>query len=64
MKPRKHTPFKEDKRRKHHHWKVTIFYKDGDAFARTYTDERRATGFAERQKQSPIVEMVHVTQVS
>jgi hypothetical protein len=64
MKVRKPTTFGKDKRRKHHHWQVTLFYKDGETFARVYSDRDKADGFAERQKKSPVVKMARVTQVS
>jgi len=60
----KHAKFEQDGRRKHHHWQVTVFYKDGGRFARVYSDREKAAGFAERQKQSPVVKMARVTQVS
>jgi hypothetical protein len=64
MKIRKLTSFKKNGRRKHHHWQVTVFYKDGERFARVYTDQAKATGFAERQKKSPVVKMARVTEIS
>ena len=64
MKTQKHTTFGKDKRRKHHHWQVALFYKDGETFARVYSDHDKADGFAERQKKSPVVKMACVTQVS
>jgi hypothetical protein len=64
MKIHKRTTFGKDKRRKHHHWQVTVFYKDGERFARTYTDHAKAAGFAERQKKSPFVKMARVIEVS
>lgn len=64
MKIRKPTSFRKDARRKHHHWQVTLFYNDGERFARTYVDHEKATGFAERQKKSPVVKMARVIQVS
>jgi hypothetical protein len=64
MNIRKRTSFGKDKRRKHHHWQVTVFYKDGERFSRTYTVHAKAAGFAERQKKSPVVKMARVTQVS
>jgi hypothetical protein len=64
MKSRKPTTFGKDKRRKHHHWQVTVFYKDGEIFGRVYTDHEKAAGFADRQKKSPVVKMARVTQVS
>jgi hypothetical protein len=60
----KRTSFKTDARRKHHHRQVTLFYKDGERFARLYTDREKATNFAERQKKSPVVKMARVIQVS
>lgn len=56
--------FKNDKRRKHHHWQVIVSYEDGEQFARTYTDHEKATKFAQRQKKSPVVKQVRVVQVS
>ena len=41
-----------------------MFYKDGERFARTYINQKKATGFAERQKKSPVVKMARVTQLS
>ena len=53
----------KDKRRKHHHFEAKIFYKDGDVFARRYTDREKAAAFAERQRKSPVVKMARVTEV-
>jgi hypothetical protein len=64
MKTHKHTSFEKDARRKHRHWEATVFYKDGERFARVYTDRRKANGFAERQRKSPVVKMARVTQLS
>jgi hypothetical protein len=64
MKIRKRTSFRKDARRKHHHWQVTVFYKDGDRFARTYVDHKKAANFAERQKKSPVVKMARVIELS
>ena len=64
MKLRKLTSLGKDARRKHHHWQATVFYKDGESFARVYTDHEKAAGFAERQKKSPVVKMARVTQLS
>jgi hypothetical protein len=61
---RQRTSFRKDQRRKHHHWQVTIFYPDGERFARTYTDRKKADAFAERERQSPVVRMARVKQVS
>lgn len=60
---RKHTKLGKDKRRKHKHWQVTVFYKDGERFARVYTDREKATKFAERQRKSPVVKTARVLQV-
>lgn len=60
---RKHTKLGKDKRRKHKHWQVTVFYKDGERFARVYTDRAKATKFAERQRKSPVVKTARVLQV-
>jgi hypothetical protein len=56
--------FGKDKRRRHHHWLVTVYYADGESFGRVYTDKDKATRFAERQRNSPVVRMARVTQVS
>ena len=60
---KKPTVFGKDKRRKHRHWQVTVFYRDGERFARVYTDRAKATSFAERQKKSPVVKSARVVQV-
>ena len=39
---RPHTNFSKDRRRKHHHFEAKIFYKDGEVFARMYTDRKKA----------------------
>jgi hypothetical protein len=41
-----------------------LFYKDGERFARTYTNHEKAAGFADRQKKSPLVKMARVIEVS
>jgi len=56
--------FNSDKRRKHHHWLVTISYSDGEKFGRVYTDKEKATRFADRQRKSPVVKSARVAQVS
>lgn len=53
-----------DRRRKHNHYQVTVFYKDGEKFARVYTDKEKADGFADRQKRSPVVRMARVLKVA
>ena len=57
-------PFTSDRRRKHHHWLVSVYYADGEKFGRVYTDKDKATRFAERQRRSPVVKTARVTQVS
>jgi hypothetical protein len=52
-----------DRRRKHRHWQVTVYYHDGERFARVYTDRKRAEAFAARQKKSPIVKAARITEV-
>jgi hypothetical protein len=56
--------FNRDRRRKHHHWLVSVYYADGEKFGRVYTDKEKATRFAERQRRSPVVKTARVTQVS
>ena len=63
VKKRKKSQFGKDKRRKHRHWQVTVFYKDGERFARVYTDRGKATKFADRQKKSPVVKTARVIQI-
>jgi hypothetical protein len=41
-----------------------LFYNDGERFARTYTDHKKATSFADRQRKSPVVKMARVTEVN
>jgi hypothetical protein len=52
-----------DRRRKHHHWQVTVYYGDGEKFARVYIDRDRAQKFAERQKKSPVVKSTRIMEV-
>ena len=54
------TDFGRDRRRKHHHWLVSVYYADGEKFGRVYTDKDKA----ERQRRSPVVKTARVTQVS
>ena len=63
-KRRKRSEFGKDKRRRHHHWMVTVTYKDGEKFGRVYIDEDKARRFAERQKKSPVVKSAKVTELS
>jgi hypothetical protein len=55
--------FHGDRRRKHQHWQVTVYYHDGEKFARVYIDRERAERFAERQKKSPIVKATRILEV-
>jgi hypothetical protein len=63
VKKRKKTAFGKDKRRKHRHYLVTVYYQDGEKFGRVYTDRDKAAKFAERQKRSPVVKTARVVQV-
>jgi hypothetical protein len=63
VKKRKKTTFGQDKRRKHRHYLVTVYYHDGEKFGRVYTDREKAARFAERQKRSPVVKTARVVQV-
>ena len=62
-KHRKKSKLGKDKRRKHHHWQVTVFYQDGEKFARVYTERKKAANFADRQKRSPVVRTARVLEV-
>jgi len=62
--PRKQKTQFTDKRRRHSHYQVTVFYADGEKFARVYTDKQKATNFAARQKKSPVVKMARVAEVN
>jgi hypothetical protein len=64
MTKRKKKIFSKDGRRKHDHWQATIYYADGETFARVYLDEERARRFADRQKKSPIVKRTRVAQIA
>jgi len=63
VKKRRRTKLGKDKRRKHRHWQVPVYYHDGELFARLYTHRAKAAKFAERQKKSPIVKGTRVMQV-
>lgn len=62
-KARKSSRFHRDRRRKHRHWQVTVYYSDGEKFARVYIDRERAVRFAERQKKSPVVKATRILEV-
>jgi hypothetical protein len=61
---KKRTAFGKDRRRKHRHWQVTVYYRDGRKFARVYTNREKAAGFAQRQKKSPVVKTARVVLIS
>jgi hypothetical protein len=52
-----------DRRRKHRHWQVTVYYNDGEKFGRVYIDRDRAERFADRQKKSPVVKATRIIEV-
>ena len=60
---RRKPTFRKDKRRRHRHYRVTVLYRDGETFARVYTDSVKAANYAERQKKSPVVKEARITQV-
>jgi hypothetical protein len=62
-KPSKSSRYHRDRRRKHRHWQVTVYYQDGEKFARVYIDRERASRFAERQKKSPVVKATRIMEV-
>ena len=62
-KRRKKSKLGKDKRRKHHHWQVTVYYQDGEKFARVYIDREKAVNFAERQKRSPVVRTARILEI-
>lgn len=62
-KANKTSRFRRDKRRKHRHWQVTVYYHDGEKFARVYIDRERAERFAERQKKSPVIKATRILEV-
>ena len=62
-KAKKSSRFHRDRRRKHRHWQVTVYYADGEKFARVYIDRDRAQKFADRQKKSPVVKATRIMEV-
>ena len=64
MSKRRVTSYRTDRRRKHHHWLVTLTYSDGEKFERVYIDRQKAEKFAERQKKSPIVKKTRISRLS
>lgn len=55
MPKRRVTNYRKDRRRRHHHWLVTVTYADNERFERVYIDRKRAEKFAAQQKKSPVV---------
>jgi hypothetical protein len=51
---REPTKFGKNKRRKDRHWLATIFYRNGERFVRTYTDQKKAIAFAVRARRRTI----------
>lgn len=62
-KAKKAKRLQRDGRRKHQHWQVTVYYHDGEKFARVYIDRERAARFANRQKKSPVVKSTRILEV-
>jgi hypothetical protein len=62
-KVRKLGRIRRDRRRRHRHWQVTVYYQDGEKFARVYIDRGRAERFADRQKKSPVVKATRIVEV-
>ena len=62
-KAKKPKRLQKDGRRKHQHWQVTVYYHDGEKFARVYIDRERAARFADRQKKSPVVKSTRILEV-
>jgi len=60
---KKQSRLHRDRRRKHRHWQVTVYYHDGEKFARVYIDRERAERFASRQKKSPVVRAARILEV-
>jgi hypothetical protein len=63
VKKRTKTAFGKDRRRKHEHWQTTIFYADGEKFARVYLSKERARRFADKESKSPIVKRTLVRRI-
>jgi hypothetical protein len=64
MAKRKVSNYKTDRRRKHHHWLVTVTYSDNESFGRVYVDREKAEKFAARQKKSPVVKKTRIRHLS
>jgi hypothetical protein len=61
---RRITSYNEDRRRKHHHWQVTLTYSDGETFGRVYIDRKTAKKVAVRQKKSPLEKKTRIRRLS
>jgi hypothetical protein len=64
IKKRNKPAFGKDRRRKHHHWLASIFYADGEKFARVYLSKQRAKKFADKERKSPIVKRTLVRRIA
>jgi len=53
-----------DRRRKHHHFLVTVIYSNSDLFGRVYSNLDKAQRFADRQKKSPAVKTAQIRKLS
>lgn len=53
----------QDRRRKHRHWKVNVYYVGGGKFVRVYIDRKRAEHFADKERKSPVVRYVRIREV-
>jgi hypothetical protein len=62
-KTKKPSRLSQDRRRRHQHWQVSVYYHDGEKFARVYIDRERAERFADRQKKSPVVKSTRIVEV-
>jgi hypothetical protein len=63
IKKRNKSAFGKDRRRKHHHFQATIFYADGEKFARVYLSKGRAKKFADKERKSPVVNRTLVRRI-
>jgi hypothetical protein len=61
---RRVTNYRKDRRRRHHHWLVTVTYTDNETFGRVYIDRETAEKFVARQKKSPVVLKTRIRQLS
>jgi hypothetical protein len=56
--------FNRDKRRKYHHFLVTVTYLDSQRFGRVYTNSEEAEAFVARQRKSPAVMTVTIQRLN